>query len=344
VKQSVQVAQLVNGEEVSIRVLSGRAERHAALASALVVFALGLGGAFVLAAGLLLGHRIIHAPGFVAIWLSLSAALALVAAGRARARSRQYVIGASIEDDAFAPLPLALVRGVNGGYVLGLAPGMIGTFEGGRAPLPIEALVREGRTQLPLEAGARAEISMGKTTFVVRAQPPGGEPIGLPAGFWRPFVRRALLPIQVAAIVSFARTVPQGAPLGERDMRSAIPADSSPWDVEKLLRAEAQTQASTLHACFDPLPLGCQHPGYVGVGVSLSKQGEIRSSWIARSTFGRECPVDACMSSVVSGWFFEPLPEAMRIVLPVQVLRTAKPLPVHLGLAPGASSARNGLN
>ena len=32
------------------------------------------------------------------------------------------------------------------------------------------------------------------------------------------------------------------------------------------------------------------------------------------------------MSEVAAGWFFEPLPESMQIVLPVQVLRTDKPL------------------
>jgi len=40
------------------------------------------------------------------------------------------------------------------------------------------------------------------------------------------------------------------------------------------------------------------------------------------------------MSNVISTWFFEPLPEAMRIVLPVQVLRTDKPLPLHAALGP----------
>jgi hypothetical protein len=115
-------------------------------------------------------------------------------------------------------------------------------------------------------------------------------------------------------------------------MRSAIPADATPWEVEKMLRQEAQLQARTLHTCFDPLPLSCQHAGYVGVGLSLSREGEIRSSWIARSTYGKECPVEACMSNVISTWFFEPLPESMRIVLPVQVLRTEKPLPVHAAL------------
>jgi hypothetical protein len=72
----------------------------------------------------------------------------------------------------------------------------------------------------------------------------------------------------------------------------------------------------------------------VGVGLSLARDGEIRSSWISRSTYGRECPVDDCMAKVISGWYFEPLPEAMRIVLPVQVLRTDKPLPAHASLLP----------
>ena len=35
----------------------------------------------------------------------------------------------------------------------------------------------------------------------------------------------------------------------------------------------------------------------------------------------------SCMSDVVSTWFFEPLPASMRVILPVQVLRTDKPLP-----------------
>jgi hypothetical protein len=75
------------------------------------------------------------------------------------------------------------------------------------------------------------------------------------------------------------------------------------------------------------MPIACQRPGYVGVGVSLSREGEIRSHWIARSTYGAECPVDQCLSDVVSTWFFEPLPESMKVILPVQVLRTDRPLP-----------------
>jgi len=96
--------------------------------------------------------------------------------------------------------------------------------------------------------------------------------------------------------------------------------------VARTLQA-AQTQARSLHQCFDVLPISCQHSGYVGVGVSLTREGEMRDHWIARSTYSADCPVEQCMSDVVSTWFFEPLPASMRVILPVQVLRTDKPLP-----------------
>jgi hypothetical protein len=347
VKHSVEVAHLVNGEAVSIRTLSLRSGRRAGALAAAMVLALACGGALALAAGLWLGHRIVHGPAFLALWSALATALALVAAARARARAHRYTIGVGIDDDAYAPLAETLVRPSPGGWELGLSPGMAGTIESARGPVSVESLVRasagEGRARMPLELGARAELTLGRTTFIVRGLPAGSERVVLPAAFWRPFARRALLPIQVAAVATVLCTVPQGTLLGEREMRSAIPADATPWEVEKLLRQEAQSQAATLHACFDPLPLACQHPGYVGVGLSLTRQGEIRSSWIARSTFGQDCPVDACMSNVVAGWFFEPLPEPLRIVLPVQVLRTGRPLPEPLGLGPAGGAGPRGL-
>ncbi len=118
-----------------------------------------------------------------------------------------------------------------------------------------------------------------------------------------------------------------GAPIGDADMRSAIPADALPLQVEMLLRNEAQMQARSLHQCFDVMPMSCQKRGYVGVKLSLSRTGEIREHSIAGSSYGADCPVNECLSNVVGGWFFEPLPQSMSLILPVQVLRTDKPLP-----------------
>jgi hypothetical protein len=340
-QQEIEVAHLVNGEVIGVRVLSRRAERRAALAAAAIVLAMTALAAAAVGVGLFLGGRVIHTPTFVSLWTAVGLAVATLASGRAGRRARRYAVGVDIDDDAFAPVPQTLVRRTRAGYELGLAPGMIGVLEGERAPRRIDGLVREGRARVPFGSGQRAEITMEATTFVVRARPADGDaPASLPRGFWRPFARRAFVPIQLAAFFAFLRTVPGGTPLGEADMKSAIPADASPWEVEKFLRQEAQTQARTLYACFDPMPLACQHPGYVGVGLSLSRQGEIRSSWIAQSTYGRDCPVDDCMSKVISTWYFEPLPESMRIVLPVQVLRTDKPLPSHLAMSSALRNAR----
>src|SRR5262249_3758484 len=152
-------------------------------------------------------------PSYVALWSAMAVVLSLVAASRARARSRRYAVGIDIDDDAYAPTARALVRRARGGYDLALVPGMSGIVEGGQRSLSVEALVLEGATRVPLGAGARAQVSMAATTFVVQARAEAGRPAPLPRGFWRPFARRALLPLQLAAVVTFLRTVPAGAPL-----------------------------------------------------------------------------------------------------------------------------------
>jgi hypothetical protein len=327
----IEVSHLVSGEVISVRVLSSRAEKRAALAAAATVLGLTVLGVVVDAAVLRAMGRVSYAPAFFGLWAAIGVGLTARAARRAAARASRYLVGIDIDDDAYAPTRRALVSRTRCGWELGLAPGMRGVVEAGAAPLDVDALVRAGRASVPLDAGTRVEITMSATTFVVctRAADELGAPAALPRAFARPFARQALGAIQLAGVAVFLLSVPLRAPIGESEMKSAIPADASPWDVEKLLREEAQKQARTLHACFDPLPLTCQHPGYVGVGLSLARDGEIRSSWIARSTYGRDCPVESCMSSVISTWFFEPIPEAMRIVLPVQVLRTDKPMPVQ---------------
>jgi hypothetical protein len=336
-QHGIEIAHLVGGEVISVQRLTVRTQRRAALVAGATVLALA--GLAALATGVALHGlgRVVHALTFVGVWSALGVGLAALAARRASARAGRYLVGIDIDDDAYAPFERILVRRAWRGYELDLGPGMRGVVEGARGPLDVEALVRSGRARVRLDVGTRAEVTVAATTFVVRARALAdlGAPGALPRGFWRPFARRALLPVELAAALVFLRSVPLRAPIGEADMKSAIPADATPWEVEKLLREEAQSQSRTLHACFDPLPLTCQHPGYVGVGLSLARDGEIRSSWIARSTYGRDCPVESCMSNVIATWFFEPLPESMRIVLPVQVLRTDKPLPVHAALDRG---------
>jgi len=129
-----------------------------------------------------------------------------------------------------------------------------------------------------------------------------------------------------AALVTLLSAVPSAMALSEADMRSSIPSRATQWEVEQHIRSIAQKQVGVLYRCFDPLPLSCQRPGYVGVGLKLSKSGEVRSNWVSRSTYGDECPVSECMAAVVSQMYFEPMPEPMTLVLPVQVRRTNRPL------------------
>jgi hypothetical protein len=331
--QAIEIAYLMNGELVSVRRLSKRSEWRSALSAFGLVAALSAGAAALVGLGLLLAHRVLFMPAFLGLWAAVGLGAAALAAARAAHRARSYDVGTSIDDDAFAALPMRLVRREKSGYRLVLAPGFTGRLDGDRAAMPIEALVREvervgGRTvEVPLDLEARAEISSGTTTFVVRSIPDVGPVQPGAPGAVRRFARRALLPLELAALGSIFCAIPTGAQISEADMRSAISPTATPWEIEKALRAEAQTQAQSLHQCFDVLPISCQHSGYVGVGVSLSRDGEMRDHWIARSTYSAACPVDRCMSDVISTWFFEPLPQSMRLILPVQVLRTDRPLP-----------------
>ena len=324
---SIEVAHLVNGEVISVRRLSRRREVKE-VAVALVV----VGAAFVAATGLvaavLLGiHRVVYGPVYGAVWMLVAGVMGILLGRRALERARRYRVGVSIDDDAFAGAEVDLVRRVGDGYELAVVPGMTGTIAAGRAPIAVETLVSSGNTtRIPLGGDVRAEISLGNTTFVVRAGAAAGREEPVSRAMLKRFAKPTLTVVQLMAVASFLYAVPVGAALGEADMKSSIPATATPWETEKALRAQAQAQARTLHRCFDAMPLECQRPGYVGIGLSLSKSGEIRSNWIARSTYGKDCPVEQCMAEVAAGWFFEPLPESMQIVLPVQVLRTDKPL------------------
>jgi hypothetical protein len=288
------------------------------------------------------------------LWLALGLLSIVFAHVCVSRRLGRYRLGTRLDADGFAPFELDLVRRVGhgsmfrrarlakvasqdsaetgDGFELSLVAGMQGSIENGRAPLPIEALVGSGSRvrSVRLARDARAEVRVGPSVFVVRSVPLSHRVRGeVPRDFWRPFSRVALGALEVAAVGTLLSIIPPPQTIGDRP-RATGPRITTPWEAEKRLRWEAQEQAASLHQCFDPLPLSCQHPGYVGVGVSLNRDGELRSNWIARSTYGRACPVDQCMKDVVSTWIFDPLPEAMRVVLPVQVLRTEKPLPPRM--------------
>jgi hypothetical protein len=332
--QSIEIAYLINGDVVSVRRLSRRSERRAAATAFALVALMAAATAGLVGTVMLGAHRVVFLPAYLALWALVGLGVSVAAGVRAARRARAYRIGAAIDDDAFAAMALPLVRRTSHGYRLAVVPGFTGRIDGDRAPLAVESLALSQRNaqsgrgvDLPIEPGLRAEMTYGPATFVIRALPDTGAAPALPAGFVRRFVRKAFLPLELAALASILCAVPVGAQISEADMRSAIPKNATPWEVEKALRAEAQTQARSLHQCFDVLPISCQHSGYVGVGVSLSREGEMRDHWIARSTYGADCPVEQCMQEVVSSWYFEPLPESIRVILPVQVLRTDKPLP-----------------
>ena len=337
-KHVVEVAHLVSGEVVSVKRLSARRE-HAGARSAVVLV---LGGATLamLVSGVLsraLG-RALYAPGFVGVWVLAAALVSWFAAHGVSRRLRRYAIGARLDADAFAPVDVELVRRERDGFYLTIVPGMRGHVETGRKPTPVEALVGGAPRSLAFGEDGKAELQLGTSTFVVRGHAetsPAAAESALSRELWRPFSRLVLVGLQVSLVASLFWMIPTGRAIDDNLMRSLVPRITTPWDAEKWLRIEAQAQAPSLYQCFEALPLSCQHAGYVGVGVSLNRDGEVRSNWISRSTYGADCPVDQCMKDVVGTWVFDPLPEPMRVILPVQVLRTEKPLPTKVADARG---------
>jgi hypothetical protein len=326
--QSVEITYLMSGGVVSQRRLSWRGEWRAAMAAFWTVAAMALGSSLLVGVALLGAHRVVYATPYFLVWFVAGVGASVAAAFRAAGRARRYETGTSIDDDAFSAAPMPLVRRTPGGYVMRLAPGMTGQLESGRAPIPLESVIGEGVVDVPLPSDSRAEVEVGPATFVVRTGPDRGPVPALPSGVLRRFTRKALLPLEVAALASVLFcAVRIGSEIGDGDMKSAIPANATPMEAELALRAEAQTQARSLHQCFDVMPIGCQKRGYVGIKLSLARSGEIREHSIAGSSYGADCPVNQCLSDVVGSWFFEPLPESMKVILPVQVLRTDKPLP-----------------
>ena len=332
-KYTVEVAHLVNGDVVSVRRLSLRRERRGALAGVALIIGLDIAvmaGVFALARAL---GRGVYAPEFFASWAVVCAVVSVVAYRNVPRRLARYQVGSSLDADAFAPMDVDLVRRAGQRFDLTVVPGIHGFIDSGRSPMALEALLSaDGKRQtISLDGGTRAEVHVGDATFAIRSELVEEEKITsrpeIPAGVRRFVAGAGMLGAQIALVASLLAVIPRTVTIDDRACRAQAPRLTTPWEAEKWLRIEAQSQAASLYQCFEPLPLSCQHSGYVGVGVSLTRDGEMRDNWIARSTYGKDCPVDQCMKDVVSTWEFDPLPEPMRVVLPVQVLRTEKPLP-----------------
>jgi hypothetical protein len=335
VERPVEVAVFQRGELQALRTLSPRHERRIALLAAASSAAVVLLAMVATALLVSVMGFVEHAPTFLISWLGVAAGVAVISARRARARARRFALGASIEADAFGAADVDLVRRVGRGddYDLGLVPGMTGAFDQGRSPLPIESLTRMGALRVPLPTDGKVCIEFGASTFVVRrraeapeAPVPAGERVRLGLTAARRFVALAGMSVPVAVIATMMGAVPAAMAVNDADMRSSISDRATPLEIEQHVRTEAQRQVRGLHGCFDPLPLACQRPGFVGVGLALSKDGDVRSYWVSRSTYGKDCPVSQCMANVVSSWFFDSMPEPMKVVIPIQVRRTSRPL------------------
>lgn len=344
-ERPIVVAVFDRGELQSVRSLAPERERWAAWIAGLASAALVLAGMASAAALLAALDFIIHGPTFFISWLGVAASVAIVSSRWARQRAGRYRLGADIDADAFAMHEVDFVRRAGSGYEVGLLPGMTGTIEQGGRSMPIEALTRNGAVHVPLPATGKVRVEAGNITFTI-ARPnlnrdaEGARARGF-AGWWRErresldwlaeriaqrLVRAVAVGTPIAALATVVGAVPAAMAVTENDGRWKIPSNASPVEIEKYIRTKAQFESPALHQCFDSLPLACQRAGYVGVGLSLAKTGEVVSHWVARSTYDEDCPVTSCMEKVVSSWTFQEMRERMTLVIPIQVKRTNKPL------------------
>lgn len=255
----------------------------------------------------------VHAPLFFGSWFIVAGVAAIIAARRARERTRRYVVGVQLDDDAFAPGEIDLVRRTGDEYDLGLVPGMSGVIEGGRAPLPIEALTRGGPTRVPLPAESKVRIEMGRALFVVRRR---CEPV--PSMPWAEQWRAGMAAARrfapgAAAAVALASTMTLLGSVSLAQTSGSVPFR---W-----------SNVTPLEQCFRTVPPACHKPGSVAVGVVVGDTGDVRSYWVARSTYERDCPVSQCMANVVSSWSFAPMPNLTKLVLPIEVLSARQLIP-----------------
>jgi len=337
----VEVSRLERGVRTETRVLSWSRERQAVRRVALVVGSLFAATLTAVVVAMHALDRVVFAPHLIMVLTVVWAAIGSKALRAARSRAQRVALGPEMSADGFAPVRVDLVRRAGAAadvFELGVVHGMSGEILSGRISQPVEALAPPAGVSAiyrRLEEGDSALLNLGAETYLVR-RVDGDEAEPVPATGARPwrlaaaFVPRRLVMAGLVAsgMAGVWASVKDGGAVTALKPPVAATHRAAGWEAELQLRLEAQLQAASLHQCFDRLPLACQKPGFVGVGLSLTKEGEIRSHWIASSTYTESCPVTACMGDLVALWQFNPLPEPMRVVLPVQVLRTGKQLPL----------------
>jgi hypothetical protein len=313
------------------------------------MLAAGTGGTLVLlvmlaVAAVVTGfHQVVHAPTFFVVWLAAAALVGGIFSHWARRRLGRYRLGADIEADAFAMADIDLIRRAGDDYEIGLCLGMTGAFEHRHSALPVEGFVRTQPVYLPLPAAGRVRVEVGTSTFIIsrKAAGSGGAfPLRewmawLATGPMRRLLRGVGMATPVAIAVTMLGAVPEAYAVDAVEPGFGLRAAHDPLEKASRLWNKAQHQTASLHRCFDPLPLACQRSGFVAVGLELSRKGQVTSHWIARTSYGDDCPVTSCMENVVASWTFEPLSDPLRVVIPIEVTRTPKAepeLPPETGL------------
>ena len=346
--QAVDIAYILGGEVVSTRRLSKRGEWRAAALALGSTAGLGAGAALIVAGALAGAHRVVFGPAFLMVWAALGLGGAALAAWRAAARAssgvpdrrryrRRCLLFHSAglgrprperakSSDATRPRVLWPVARRSSAHsrgkprrqdVGGRAAGHGWACRAAAGTGDVRPVER-ARSRRP-RAGP-AERGSSKADVPAPLDAPSSELRGLR----QPLLRRAA-----------------GRQIGEAEMRSAIPANATPvGDRKAAAGPKRRRKRARFTSASTSWPHSCQRPGYSRGGCLALRAGEIRSHWIARSTYGADCPVNECLSDVVSTWFFEPLPEPIKVIL-VQVLRTDKPLPWGHARA-AADAERNG--
>ena len=277
--------------------------------------------------GALLGaHRVVYGPVYGAVWMLVAGdGRAAGRRGRLRARGATASACRSMTTRSRAPRSTGPC-GVGEGYELAVAPGMTGRSRRAARRSPSRRWSRgthhadpAGRRRARRDRARQHDLRRARRRAAGREEPVSRAPV-------KRFARPTLSVVQLMAVASFLYAVPVGAALGEADMKSAIPADATPWEIEKALRAEAQFRRARCTAVSTSCRSSASSPGtWASVSRSRRRARSGRAGSRARPTATTARSSSAC-PSVISSWFFEPLPEPMQIVLPVQVLRTDKPL------------------